>query len=157
MIPQEVKTFEQRIESVINRIRDIPDEAELQAHWSRYLCILVSGYIEVSAAAVCSAYVNGKAHPNVKNYVSSRLKTFTNANMEKFLALIGSFDPAIRKGLEENLDEGAKEAFDAIVSNRHLIAHGKNTNISYVRVKDYYSLVQGTVHKTAELMLRPIV
>ena len=34
-------------------------------------------------------------------------------------------------------EEGRKDAIDSIMANRHLIAHGKNSGISLVRVKDY--------------------
>jgi hypothetical protein len=35
--------------------------------------------------------------------------------------------------------EGRREAIDAIMANRHLIAHGSNSGITLVRVKEYLS------------------
>ena len=34
-------------------------------------------------------------------------------------------------------DNGRKDAIDSIMSNRHLIAHGKDSTISLVRVSEY--------------------
>ena len=34
-------------------------------------------------------------------------------------------------------EEGRKEAIDSIMSNRHRIAHGKNSDVSMAKIKDY--------------------
>ena len=41
------------------------------------------------------------------------------------------------KALMNLESDGNKEAIDAIISNRNLIAHGENSNITLVQLKDY--------------------
>ena len=38
-----------------------PDDIDLQAHWARYLCILVSGFLENSISTIYIEYAKKKA------------------------------------------------------------------------------------------------
>ncbi len=87
---------------------------------------------------VYSRYAKASANPQVSNYVEAVLRKIQNPKSNKFLETARSFD----RSWEENLltfseMEGRKDAIDAIMANRHLIAHGKDSGISLVRVKEY--------------------
>jgi hypothetical protein len=75
----EITRQKQRIDELFKLSNDLP--GELQAHWSRYLCILIAGFLEVAVQAVYSEYARGKAHPNIVNYIERRMREFQNANM----------------------------------------------------------------------------
>lgn len=116
------------------------DQIELQAHWARYICILASGFLENALTEVYSHYARSCANPEVADYVESTLSKVQNPNANKFLQTARGFS----KAWEESLDlflasEGRKEAIDAIMANRHLIAHGKDSGITLTRIKEYLS------------------
>lgn len=58
----------------------------------------------------------------------------------------------------EDLNQAAEvsERHDAIVSvlaQRHLIAHGDSSDITYVRISEYYSHIQDVIDHLADLVL----
>lgn len=114
------------------------DQIELQAHWARYLCVLSSGFLENALKDIYACYARACSSPTVANYVESTLRKIQNPKANKFLETAKSFNREWEQDLTEFLEsDGNKEAIDAIMSNRHLIAHGKNSNITLVRLKDY--------------------
>jgi hypothetical protein len=102
------------------------------------LCVLVSGFIECSVRAIYTQYAREKAIPYVANYVTHKLKGFTNPNMEDILSLAGMFNQEWRTCLEQDTEGELKAAIDSIVANRNLIAHGTDVGISFVTIKTYY-------------------
>ena len=85
--------YQQRLDDLFKKIVAFAEDIELQSHWARYLCILVSGFLETSVRAIYSQYANTKAAPYVAHYVDSQLQSFQNPNMERILQLARSFSP----------------------------------------------------------------
>ncbi|MFC1970617.1 HEPN domain-containing protein [Chloroflexota bacterium] len=137
----EIFRYKQRLDYLFDQIRSFSDNTELQAQWARYLCILVAGFTETSVQAILNEYVRNKAAPSVASYAFSRLKRFTNPKMEDILTLLGFFDSKWRDNTENFAEGKLKEAVDSIMAQRNLIAHGNDTGISYVRIKDYYERI----------------
>ena len=42
----EVIRYQQRLDDLFKKIVAFAEDIELQSHWARYLCILVSGFLE---------------------------------------------------------------------------------------------------------------
>ena len=116
----------------------LKDNDELLSHWARYLCVLVSGWLEMSVYEIYSEYVQKRSSENVSRYVSRRLRKFQNPKMNNILSLTSDFCSEWRDALQQCTDGEIKDAVDSIVANRHLIAHGESCNISYERLKEYY-------------------
>ena len=152
-LPLEVWTLEQRLDHLFKQTSELPENPEVQANWARYLCVLVSGYIEVAAIAIYTEYAANSASPQVARFVSGRLASVANANWERYLQLLGSFDKDMRDALEAMNVDGTKEAFDAVVANRNQIAHGKDTGITFHRIKEYYSKIQKEIHRLSNDIL----
>jgi hypothetical protein len=134
----EAVRYKQRLDHLFKQVSALSDDIELQSHWAKYLCILVSGFIENSVRAIYTQYAREKAIPYVANYVTHKLKGFTNPNMEDILGLAGMFNPEWRTCLERNTEGELKAAVDSIVANRNLIAHGTDVGISFVTIRTYY-------------------
>ena len=109
---------------------------ELQAHWSRYLCIVVAGFLEVSVQAVYSEYARGKAHPNIVNYVERRMRDFQNPNMQRISEVARSFSVEWSTQLDQ--DSTIRDSINSILANRHQIAHGKSTDVTLGRLRPWY-------------------
>ena len=133
----EVVRYQQRLDYLFEKVEDITD-FELKSHWARYLCILVSGYLEISVRAIYGKYASDKAHKNVVNYVSSRLERFQSPKMGNIIDLTRAFNPQWAEELENSTEGELKDSVDSVVANRHNIAHVRNIGISYTRVRDYY-------------------
>ena len=118
------------------------DQLELQSHWGRYLCVLTAGFIENALGEIYSEYARVCSNTNVANYVQSIVLTIKTPKAKRFVETARAFDKGWAEDLEKFLaSNGRKEAIDGIMSNRHLIAHGKDSGITVMRVSDYLKKV----------------
>jgi len=114
------------------------DQLELHAHWGRYLCVLVAGFLENAIGEIYSEYAKRAASEPVAKYVASVVLRIQNPRAERFVETANAFKSEWGEELEKFLSEnGRKDAIDAIMANRHLIAHGQDAGITVARVKEY--------------------
>jgi len=135
----EVIRYQTRLDSLFEKVKNIQD-FELQAEWAKYLCVLVSGYLETAIRAIYSEYARNKANKNVANFVSSRLSGFQNPNVDMILQRARAFSPIWADELESvlNTRDELKNSVNSIVTNRNHIAHGENVGITYTTIYKYY-------------------
>lgn len=136
----EITSYKGRLDNLFSLISNI-QEVELKSHWSRYLCVLVAGFVEVSIQAIFCDYARKSSSPHVSNYVNSKLKRFTNPNMHDIVELAGTFNSRWGEILEQGSQGELKDAVDSVMANRNQIAHGENVGISYIRIKEYYNSI----------------
>ncbi|MBI1747670.1 MAG: hypothetical protein HYR55_13950 [Acidobacteria bacterium] len=137
----EVTRSRQRLDSLFDQVKAFVQDAELQSHWAKYLCILVSGFLETSVREIYSQYTEAKSAPYIVNFVEYQLKSFQNPKMEKILDLTGMFSPEWESSLRNATKGELKDAVDSIVANRNNISHGKSVGITYATVQNYYQNV----------------
>jgi hypothetical protein len=147
----EVFRRKQQLEHLFKQVRTLSHDDELLAHWSKYLCVLVCGFLEVSVVEIYSEFARNKSQVSVANYVQRQLRGFQNPKMEKILSLAGSFNSSWRDALEKATVGELKDAVDSIVNNRNNIAHGKNSDITFGRVKEYFGRAVKVVGMLEEL------
>jgi hypothetical protein len=130
--------YRQRLDHLFSQVSTFSGDAELQSQWARYLCVLVSGFLEVSICAIYNQFTRQSASPHVANFVKCQLDSFQNPKMGKIIELTRAFNSEWANDLENQTNGKLKDHVDSIVANRHLIAHGKDVGITYHRIKDYY-------------------
>lgn len=134
-----IHSHRQRIDAAFARSATIASvDAELSADHAKYLCILVSGFIEKSLAEIVLEHARRVSAPSVQKFVETNTARFTNANSKKVLELLGSFDSDWRYKVEQVLVDQYKDAFDSVVGLRHQIAHGHSVGVTYARIKQYF-------------------
>ena len=148
---QEVARLEQRLDTVFTRVKMLGGDAELQSDFSRYLCILVSGYLETSAKELVLEYSRKCGNASLQRFVDQRTKQFTNAKTEKLKSLLNDFNPDWQSSLEAYVVDDLKDAVDSIVTLRNKIAHGQSVGLTYQTVSNYYSRVKLVVSYIASL------
>ena len=113
---------------------------ELRAHWAKYLCVLSAGLLENAIRVLYSDFVSNASSSPVANYANGHLGKVRNPKPTKFLEIAGAFKDAWRSELDKFLqNDGRSEAIEAVMNARHQIAHGKDTGISLVRLKGYFT------------------
>ncbi len=129
----------QRLESLFDKAEHFSNEQmELRSHWARYLCVLSAGFIENALVDVYSTYARSCASRSIGNYVENSLRKVHSPKSSRFLQTARAFNSDWEASLKEFLDtDGRREAIDGIMSNRHLIAHGRETDITLGRVSGY--------------------
>jgi hypothetical protein len=130
----------QRLDTLYDRFDQLPDDLELRSHWTKYLCVLTSGFLETSLLAIYAEYARAKASPRFANFVERQLTGSTNYTMEKVERLVASFDQGWSDELTGHADyDRLKASVNSVVNNRNRIAHGQSTSLSFGQLTDYYS------------------
>lgn len=147
----EVVRMKQRLDATFQRIAGVSYDMELQSDFARYLCVLVSGFLEKAVAELVLEHARRSGSLSLQRFVERKTRRFTNANAQRLQNLLGSFDPDWSRTLESFLDGELKDAVDSVVDLRNTIAHGGSVGVSYQRVSDYYVRVQRVVDQIADL------
>lgn len=147
---KEIADSKAKLDAVFKRAKQLEDSAntvslETRADMARYLCVLVSGYLERAVAEMLMQHSRNVGGPTLQRFVERSTGNFTNAKCKKLMALFESFDPAWKLELEKILIDEVKDAVDSVVSIRHLIAHGRSVGITYARMTAYYKHINVVV------------
>ncbi|PZO41986.1 MAG: hypothetical protein DCF17_09790 [Shackletoniella antarctica] len=139
MINHEVNRQIQSLKFLLKKTSQISgDDSEVQSHWAKYICILSAGLLENSIYEIYREFVENASSKPVSNFATATLYKIQNPNATRFIEISRSFNPLWADELEKYLSEdGRKEAIDSIIANRHKIAHGKPSNISLSRIREY--------------------
>ena len=117
-------------------------DLEMLAHWGRYLCVLTAGFAENVIRFVYIRFVTATSNPQTARYAQRQLQDVQNPRAARFTEIAGSFDATWATTLEVFLDDNfRKDAINSIMTNRHLIAHGKNSDITIARVDQYLARI----------------
>ena len=143
--------MKRRLDATFERVKSIDYDMELQSIFAAHLCVLVSGYMEKAVVELLLEHVRRNGAPTLESYVESSLKRFTNAKAQRIQELLGSFDTSWREALERVLVDERKDAVDSVVDLRNKIAHGGSTEVTYIRISQYYKLVQDVIDEVANL------
>jgi hypothetical protein len=139
-----------KLDSTFERARSVED-LELQSDLARYLCVLVSGYLETATVEWLLHHSRDGARPTIQKYVESKLKRFTNANASKIIALMASWDSDWYSEMNNFLVDEKKDAVDSVIALRNNIAHGQWVGVTLNRISNYYIEVDKVVTKIGEL------
>ena len=136
-VPERVR-YRTRLDGLFSNVSALSANPELQSHWAKYLCVLVSGFLEIAIKEIYREFSIARADLRVANFVDSRLNWFQNPNAQRIEELAGGFDKRWGEEISDSLDQELKDAVNSIVSNRNNISHGRDVGLSYVRMRDYY-------------------
>jgi hypothetical protein len=115
-------------------------DAEPLSHYSRYLCVLTSGYAEQSIKELIVAYCRARSAEQVVRYVSAQVDIVRNINKERLRQLLTSLDPKWWNALEPNRT-AELAALDSVVAVRNAISHGADTGMTLLIIKQYFSSI----------------
>lgn len=105
---------------------------ECQAHWARYLCVMVAGFLENALYEVYRDYLDSA------NLTSMKLKQTRNPQSGAFINMAKKFNHSWLNELQEFMsDAGRAIAIDTIMRQRHRIAHGEASEITMSQIAEY--------------------
>ena len=143
--------LKQRLDATFTRAERIGSDPELQSDFARYLCILVSGYLEKAVAELVLEHSRRMSAPSVQRFVELQTRRLTNVNSQRLKDLLGSFDLDWQQDLSAFLVDERKDAIDSIVNLRNSIAHGQSVGVTYLQVVKYYEQIQKVIDHVADL------
>jgi hypothetical protein len=137
---QEAARRKQRLAALMTTIDGAGLGAELISHYSRYLCVLVSGYAEQSVKELVAEYCRKKANNEIQQYVSRQMRLLRNIDLDKLKRLVESFNVEWWRELE-TLRADELEAFGSVAAVRNNISHGGDAGMTMGTVRQYFQQI----------------
>ena len=149
---REIHRLRTRLDAAFSRAPDSSADPELQSDFAKYLCVLVSGYLESALCALLLFYTQQRSSPDVASYVGRQLGPWTNPKSEKIIELFGAFKQDWREDLTNFLVDQRKDSVNSLVALRHKIAHGESVATSLSQIKSHYKVANEVVDHVMQLV-----
>lgn len=121
-------------------------DEEYQEVYSRYLCIRISGLVEVALKEKLLSFVEDRrSHPVINEYIQNAVREITNLRASKISTILGNFSKEWKQKFDEGITESQKDALGNVYKLRNNIAHGRNDNISLRTLEDYYKEIKDAI------------
>ena len=147
----EIVTLRKRLDATFERASTVGPDSELQSDFARYLCVLVSGYIERAVVHIILEHVRESESPTLERFVTRRTRRIGSAYIDRIRGLLNDFDEGWKKEFNRSLPDEERDAVNSIVDQRNEIAHGGSVDITYLRIKEYYQRAQRVIDRVAEV------
>ena len=110
---------------------------DLAAHWGRYLCVTVAGFLETASQEIYHSYADEIAGGNLAQYVGSQIGyTIGTPNSERIIRAAQAFSDAWGDELRSFLaEDGRRAAINTIIAQRNAFVHGDHSTISPAQVR----------------------
>lgn len=151
MIPERTR-IQHRITSVIDWCQST-DDLQVQAEWACYVCVLISGYVEVSLRELLREYSGRRSGPHVMQFVSNKLKRLPNPTFGAIERLLGDFSSDWARQIKLQAPEEIRFAIDSTVNIRNDVAHGRQGEVSLGRAREYFERAKVLVN-TLEIIIQ---
>lgn len=132
----ELHRLRQSLDAAFSRYPDSRD-LELNSDFAKYLCVLVSGYFERGLQEIAYEYCKDRSQDGIRDFIDHSVRRLRNPSPDTLLPFVGRFSNAWKAELEINYSDELS-AVSSVVSHRHRIAHGLPSDISYLRIKEWY-------------------
>lgn len=134
------------------------EDDEMRSHLAKYICILCSGFLENAIHLLYTDYVKSETASNpIISFSTITLNKIQNPNAERFRDLAKSFNPEWEEPLRDFMQVDDKaSAINYIMKDRHKIAHGKDSDITLIRIKEHH-LKTVDIVKYIEAQCAPVI
>jgi uncharacterized protein YjbJ (UPF0337 family) len=111
--------------------------------------------LEIGIKEAIERYVQNRAGRQVAKYVNKQLRHLQNPKPEAIRSLLDAFDKDWATKLDAAFDDNGgrvKESIGSLVGQRNTIAHGRNSDVSFGRLKPWIKDAEATVLLVEELV-----
>jgi len=136
------------VDALLDRASRQPD-LEVQSDYARYVAVRVCGLSEQAVVDIVTVYASTQSSLTVTSHIEKRASRGGVGSVSQILDLVGTFSKDMRKQLESELTESEKSALGSLRSQRHLIAHGGQSNVSLAQVREYFSEIRSLLTRVA--------
>lgn len=134
-----------RIDEAFERAFSFDGDDVVQADYARYLCVLVTGFLEQQVQQTILSYVDSQDDRRLSSYIAARLRRSRNMRRSQLLELVGEFDLAWRSELLQRLTDAHSAAIESAYASRNSIAHGEDVALTLSQIREYYRFIREVV------------
>ena len=151
MLSSRIDALESRLGATFDRASAFSENPTALADYARYLCILVSGFIERAVDDIFHEYVGERSHPSIHRYAQRNIRS-RNVNTERLFQILAQFDPDWATQLQSNLSPAQIAAINSIHGNRNRIAHGEDSDLTFHQVRSDYEMIKEVIALLDEIV-----
>ncbi len=151
MSPLHLHEISSRLDRAFETTANVDDD-EVKSHLARYLCVLTSGYLETAIKTILRDYVYNRSTPYIHSYVIFSTNNLTNLKSEKISDQLSHFCSEWKEKFDTTLTDEEKSSVNSVVANRNQIAHGQNSDVTYVRIKEWYKNIKHVILKVEQIV-----
>ena len=141
-----------RLERVFAVTEPLSSVAESKSFLTRYLCVLVSGFVERAIKDAVNNYATRNSRPEFSRFVDRRTQKSVNYGAERLVALLLDFDERWEVDLRAFIDTRRGEALNSVKSLRNRIAHGDDVSLGYSQMREYSRAIYEVVDHVYDLL-----
>jgi hypothetical protein len=139
----------QRIERVYELLSVQRPDEYLVSVIAAQICIMQSGILENILKEVFSEYCDRRSCVEVASYMKKGIAGIRNPRADRIEDLVGGFSNKWKSDLEVYwADNEVRAHVNSVISNRHLLAHGRTTAITISQTKEWLK----SIKKLADFM-----
>lgn len=114
-----------------------PEEPEEQADWAKYLCVLISGYLEQAFKEILLEFAGQHDANRLQNYIEGTWPESRNMKTANIREILNYFDQGWAASFDQWLESGDqyKSEINSLIVSRNDIAHGKEANTTNVTLR----------------------
>lgn len=146
-----IDALKSRLGATFERADAFSENPTALADYARYLCVLVSGFIERAVDDILHEYIGERSHPSIHRYAQRNIRS-RNVNTERLFQILTQFDPNWTAQLQSNLSPAQIAAINSIHGNRNRIAHGEDSDLTFYQVRNAYEMIQEVVALLEEIV-----
>ena len=123
------RKIEELFQDIDQRIsnRTLREDDVLVAEIGRHLCVRISGFLENAVRILYIEYVRRRRpSPAILRFIELEIDGFQNADMAKIIKLANQFSIDWANDLMLFTEGQIRSSVNSVVSNRHIIAHGRD-------------------------------
>ena len=133
------------------------DETEIHAHWAKYICVLISGFIEQAVKEILDDQFFEHCDRKIYNYINATWPRSRNMRCEIFQGTLENIDSSWSEKFKEWLEKDLQRKMEIndVIRSRNYIAHGedfKATNVTLDSVKKKFEVACEVIDFLEELI-----
>lgn len=139
---QEIIRQANRINDLLLKANELfSPEDEMRSEIAKYTCVLCSGFLENSISILFSTFIAANtSNQEIINYAQKCLNKIQNPKKDKILEIANYFNFEWQSELREfMLNEERGSSINYIITERHRIAHGDNSEITVNRLQLHFT------------------
>lgn len=129
--------YRQRIQSLVSNPPKRTDsfglEIETHAHWAKYTCVLISGFIEQSVKEIVLEHASATSAPRMRKYIEGTWPSSKNMRCDAIREILDHLDIRWATSFDVWVGENErKKEINEIIKWRNDVAHGKEANTNNI-------------------------
>ena len=128
------------LDSLFHDFETLAMDDYLRSHLAKYLTVLISGiYEDAIKNFIIELAQRRDISKELKEYILNQVDlSFKNPNSENVFKFLKKFSAEWAENFKIKTTQTQREALDAVVSNKNLIAHGDSSEITFADIEQHY-------------------